>query len=157
MKSRVAIAPATITLAVTSITSAGSVSPTCTPLQSKVSWRDEAVMALGGERHLGPLRMGSDQRSFADALGFEFQDAESLPTDDSARLVHVGGDPCHEVTGAEAGLLLVGDGLDHRRCRDGLTAAKVALDLELGIRRQRPDEARIVEHRKGVGDRRLHR
>ena len=53
-----------------------------------------------------------------------------------------------EVAGTEAGLLLLRDRLDDRRGCDGLSEVQIALELKLGVRRQRAHETGLVEHRE---------
>ena len=66
----------------------------------------------------------------------------------SPLLVAIGRHPGDEVSAPDARLLLVGDRLDHHRRGDDLAEAQIAHDLELGVGRQRGDEAGLVERRR---------
>src|SRR5262249_28543487 len=91
-------------------------------------------------------------RSFQQGLEvwLELEDAEGLPTDDRALLVPVRRHPRDEVAGPETCPLLLGDRFEHHRRRDDLPEREVTYDLELRVRRQRGDEAGLVERRQRV-------
>src|SRR5262249_61081786 len=76
----------------------------------------------------------------------ELEDAEPHGRDELA-VVGAVVDACRdEVPDAEAGGLLVGDGLDDRRRRQVVAEMQVAVVLLLAVRRDYGSEAGVVEH-----------
>ena len=134
MKSRLAMAPATILVAVIATSSGPDriTNPDGLPIKChRVAVSPKWTPRVGG----GPERRGPVTGRLRS--GRIPEDAEPLPTDDRSCGIGVGRNPRDEVARAKAGLLPLGDRFDHRRGRNGIPRLEGSVDLELRIWRQR--------------------